>query len=101
MENYCGKDSWLIENNGDVNGTSRTKHIKDTNQFSKPLSSLKYQQVNLLKLKWLKRQQALHKLGLIKKSAQNVPKEAFKHKILQELKSQGSPFTSSEEVQEY
>ena len=100
MENYCGKDSWLIENNGDVNGTlrTRTKHIKDTNQF---LSSLKYQQVNLLKLKWLKRQQALHKLGLIKKSAQNVPKEAFKHKILQELKSQGSPFTSSEEVQEY
>ena len=64
MENYCGKDSWLIENNGDVNGTlrTRTKHIKDTNQFSKPLSSLKYQQVNLLKLKWLKRQQALHKL---------------------------------------
>ena len=48
MENYCCKDSWLIENDGDVNGASRTKHIKGTSQLlnenSKPLSSLKYQQ---------------------------------------------------------
>ena len=103
MENYCGKDSWL-EKYGDVNGASKSKLTKGTNQVlnenSKPWSSYKYQQqVNLLKLEWRKRQQALHKLGLIKKSAQNVPKEIFKHKILQELKSQGSPFTSSE-VQE-
>ena len=57
--------------------------------------------MNLLKLEWSNRQQALHKLGLSRESAQYVQKEAFKHKILQELKSQGSPFTSSEEVQEY
>ena len=57
--------------------------------------------MNLLKLEWSKRQQALHKLGLSRKSARNVQKEAFKHKILRELKSQGGPFTSSEEVQEY
>ena len=53
-----------------------------------------------MELEWSKRQQALHKLGLSRKSAQNVQKEAFKHKILRELNSQGGPFTSSEEVQE-
>ena len=32
MENYCGKDSWLIEKYGDVNGASKSKLIKGTNQ---------------------------------------------------------------------
>ena len=106
MENYYGKDSWLIEKYGDVNFASRSKIIKGTNQLlnenSKPLSYYKHQlqQVNLLNLECSKRHQALHKLGLSRKSVQNVQKEAFKHKILRELNSQGGPFTSSEEVQE-
>ena len=33
MENYCGKDSWLIEKYGDVNAASRSKIIKGTNQL--------------------------------------------------------------------
>ena len=33
MENYCGKDSWLIEKYEDVNAASRSKIIKGTNQL--------------------------------------------------------------------
>ena len=59
MENCCGKDSWLIEKYGDVNGASKSDLIKGTNQLlkenSKPQSSYKYQQqVNISKLEWLK-----------------------------------------------
>ena len=35
MENCCGKDSWLIEKYGDVNGASKSDLIKGTNQLLK------------------------------------------------------------------
>ena len=35
MENSCGKDSWLIEKYGDVNGASKSDLIKATNQLLK------------------------------------------------------------------
>ena len=40
MENYCGKDSWLIEKYGDVNAASRSKLIKGTNQLLNKNSKL-------------------------------------------------------------
>ena len=44
-------------------------------------------QVNQLKIKFKDRQNELHEAGLDEKAAQMVQKEAFKHKLLRNLKA--------------
>ena len=50
---------------------------------------------------WSNRQQELKKAGLDEKTAQQVQKEASKHKLLRNLKAVGGPFSSKEDVEDY
>ena len=58
-------------------------------------------QVNQLKIKFKDRQNELHEAGLDEKAAQMVQKEAFKHKLLRNLKADGGPFDSVEDIEKY
>ena len=78
-----------------------TQHlVKDT---AEPLSAFRPQQkqVNQLKIKFKDRQNELHQAGLDEKAAQMVQKEAFQHKLLRNLKADGRPFDSVEDIEKY
>ena len=54
-----------------------------------------------IKVDWKERQLELQKIGLTKKEANNLHVENRKLNILEKLKQQGGPFTSSEQIDIY
>ena len=97
-----------IDKLGTVEAASRRKLLKGTQHLmeentAKSLSSYrpKLEKLITLKIEWKEWQKQLQKAGLDEKAAQQVQKESFKHKLLRNLKEDGGPFTSVEDVESY
>ena len=107
MESYCGADAVYIEKLGTVEAASRRKLFKGTQHLVKdtvePLSAHRPQlkKIKILKTQWKDTQNKLQQAGLDEKAAQMIQKEAFKHKLLRNLKADGGPFDSVEDIDNY
>lgn len=107
MERQCGDTDQRLKKKPNIETVSRGTILKETQSLRKEVSS-QYRSLESvvkvmdeIKATWKERQLELEIVGLTKKEAYNLHIENRKLNILESLKGDGGPFTSSEQIDEY
>ena len=108
QERQCGDIDHRLKKKASLNASSRgavlkgtLKLIDDSDRNFRRMSNKTVQNIRVLKAQWSERQLTLKQAGLTSKEAQRLHVEVRKLNILEQLRNEGGPFTSTEEVDEY
>ena len=108
MERQCGDTDHRLKKKSSLDVVARGTMLKQTSHLlaSVPPGEFRkmgpvVQKLKEIKDQWIARQKELQSIGLNKKEANLLQVENRKLNILDKLKKQGGPFTSSKDVQTY
>ncbi|CAM1331741.1 Uncharacterised protein g10665 [Pycnogonum litorale] len=107
MERQCGDTDQRLKKKAKLDAVATGTVLKETSNLRTNVTSEYRTMGSVVKLmdeikfQWKHRQEELQVIGLSKKEANNLRVENRKLNILDRLKSQGGPFTSEEEINDY
>ena len=107
-EQACGDQDARLAKKGSLKATSRDAVLKrslklldEAEGSFRDVSCATIRNIKTLKTQWSERQEQLKAEGLTAKEAQRLHIETRKLNILEQIRAEGGPFTSVEEVETY